>query len=663
MIRSPLKKMERIGFILIFLSLFLGQHLSQTNLVINPGFEETNYSSKGTRELRKAGYLSNYWYSPVDKRSPQLYMIPDRNVAKANAGFNAIGMVLGGAKQEKNKLEYITGELQRPLVSGQAYCVSFYLLLHRSSKWAASDLGVLFHQDRDLIANVDDVKTLNPSLSVNDGDYVTNSKWMQYNGYYVASGGEKYITFGSFGNGTSVEVSDLGLEPYFQVDGLTNKAYYQLDDVSVIARNGSEDCGCAEPPKDENVEVPDQLQPYLFALDASGSMKKGGVFDSLRVNLSALLEQLPLGTPVTFSTFSSSSSLIYSGKLGLGTAAEIDSLLSIIELKGGTSVFSGLQNASKSWDHGKDSARIVLISDGSFTVTNNIESLVKNQYESKGRRLTVIQIASKAKDAERLKPYETVFVSVALSELKNAIYQVYRTNDFSALSCECINTYSDTMNYHFVIDYSGSMKLNRGRAKNALMNLFEQAPATAVISVTAFSEAATELYVGKKSEISSSELETMLEAHNAQGGTDPTPGVDHGLNIAQSMAEGRFSHLIIITDLSADQLNDKYEMKSYIQNMSEKIDLAVSSATVDLSTQLDVLMSGRAQYDITTGIFRDVSKNKFEKDLFDTKRSSCDYTTQPYHYNPATDVTKDVAKQTIRLVLREILNGGISVGN
>lgn len=663
MIRSPLKKMERIGFILTFLLLFLGQHLAQTNLVINPGFEETNYSSTGTRELRKPGYLSNYWYSPVDKQSPQLYMIPDRNVAKANSGFNAIGMVLGGAKQEKNKLEYITGELQRPLVRGQVYCISFYLLLHRSSKWAASDLGVLFHQDRDLIANVDDVRTLNPSLSVNNGDYITNSKWMRYNGYYVASGGEKYITFGSFGNGASVEISDLGLEPYFQVDGLTNKAYYQLDDVSVIARNGFEDCGCAEPPKEESNEIPDQLQPYLFALDASGSMKKGGVFDSLRVNLSALLEQLPLGTPVTFSTFSSSSSLIYSGKLGAGTAAEIDSLLSIIELKGGTSVFSGLQNASKSWDQGKDSARMVLISDGSFTVTNNIESLVKNQYESKGRRLTVIQIASKAKDAERLKPYETVFVSVALSELKNAIYQVYRTNDFSALACECINAYSDTMNYHFVIDYSGSMKLNRGRAKNALMNLFEQAPATAVISVTAFSDAATELYVGKKSAISSNELETMLEAHNAQGGTDPTPGVDHGLNIAQSMEEGRFSHLIIITDLSAGQLNDKYEMKSYIQNMSEKIDLAVSSATVDLSTQLDVLMSGRTQYDITTGIFRDVSKNKFEKDLFDTKRSSCDYTTQPYHYNPATDITKDVAKQTLRLVLREILNGGISVGN
>lgn len=655
--------MQKIGLILIFVLLYLGQHPAQTNLVINPGFEETNYSSTGTRELRKAGYLSNYWYCPIDKQSPQLYMIPDRNVAKANSGFNAIGMVLGGAKQEKNKIEYITGELQRPLVSGQAYCVSFYLLLHRSSKWGASDLGVLFHQDRDLMANVGDAASLNPGLSVNNGDYVTNTKWMRFNGYYVASGGEKYITFGSFGNGASVELTDLGLEPYFQVDGLANKAYYQLDDVSVIARNGSEDCGCAEPPKEENVEMTEQLQPYLFALDASGSMKKGGVFDSLRSNLKELLEQLPVGTPVTFSTFSSSSSLIYSGKLKSGTASEIDSLLSGIELKGGTSVFSGLQNASKSWDQGKDSARIVLISDGSFTVTNNIESLVKNQYESKGRRLTVIQIASKAKDAERLEPYETVFVSVELSELKYAIYKVYNTGDFNAIACECINAYADTMNYHFVIDYSGSMKLNRGRAKNALLNLYEQAPATAVISVTAFSETATELYVGKKSEVSSHELEAMLESHNAQGGTDPTPGVDHGLNIAQNMAEDRFSHLIIITDLSADQLNEKYEMKDYIQNMSEKIDLAVSSATVDLSTQLDVLMSGRAQYDITTGIFRDVSKNKFEKDLFDTKRSSCDYTTQPYHYNPATDITKDVAKQTLRLVLREMLNAGISAGN
>ena len=96
--------------------------------------------------------------------------------------------------------------------------------------------------------------------------------------------------------------------------------------------------------------------------------------------------------------------------------------------------------------------------------------------------------------------------------------------------------------------------------------------------------------------------------------------------------------------------------------MSDKIDLAVSSVTVDLSTQMDILVSGRAQFDMTSSIFREVSVAKFEKDLFDTRRSGCDYTTQPYHYNPAEDVAKEVAKKSLRLFWKELMKNGVSIG-
>lgn len=648
---------------LIFIGLvFVIQGIAQTNLVLNPGFENSNYTSLGTRQQKGQGYLVYNWYNPLPKRSPSVYILPDRSVAMANSGTSAIGLVLGSSKQEKTKTEFITGELAQPLVAGQTYCVSFNIILHRSSKWAAQDIGLLFHADQDLLSNTSDIKSLKANLYANDGGLVTNTKWIEFNGYYVASGGETFITFGSFGDGECVEMTELGFEPYFQVDGLNNKAYYQLDDISVIAQSDNFDCGCATPPVREEVSVESTngLQPYLFALDASGSMKRGGVFDSLRNNLVELLKQLPLGTPVTFSTFSEESSSLYSGKIESSTPEYVDSLLSKIEVGGGTSVFSGLQNAYLSYKSTwRDSAKVILISDGSFSVTNKIEELVKLQYENHGRRLTVIQIANKPKGAERLEPYETSFVQVALSELNSAIFQVYKPSNYSAVACECNNIYSDTMNYHFVIDYSGSMKTNKLRAIHALKNLYEQAPATAVISITAFSVDAELLYEGKKSEMSMKELTYLLGSHVAEGGTDPAPGVNHALGIAKRMAGDRFSHLIIITDLSADNMNQNAKMKTYIQNMSQEIELAVSSATVDLSTSMDVLMSGRAQFDITTGVFRDVSKTKFEKDLFQTTRSSCDYTTQPYHYNPATDFAKDVAKMTFKLILREILAGAL----
>ena len=231
------------------------------------------------------------------------------------------------------------------------------------------------------------------------------------------------------------------------------------------------------------------------------------------------------------------------------------------------------------------------------------------------------------------------------------------------MACDCIDAYSDTMNYHFIIDYSGSMKLFRNRAKKVVLKLYEQVPPTAVVSMTAFSTEATQLFMGRKSEMSVSELENLLESHAAKGGTDPGPGVINAVNLAEEKAGGRFSHLILVTDLEPDDLNqqDHSAMKSEIRKMSEKIDMAVSSVTVDLETQMDLWVSGRAQFDIASNQFRPVSTRKFENDLFETIRSGCDYTTQPYHYNPAGDVAKDASKKTFKLILKELLGVGISV--
>lgn len=658
--------MKNIIYVFLCLMLFSINGIAQSNLVLNAGFEENNYSANGSFELRKEGYLSNYWYNPLRKRSPHLFTSPERAVAKANSGNVAVGMILGGTKQAKTKYEYITGKLEKPLVKGKAYCVSFSMLLHRSSKWAATDVGVLFHHDEFLIANVAEPQSLEASLYANEGKVVTNTKWQQYNGYYVASGGEDYLSFGKFGEGESVEIKNLGLKPYFRLDGFQDDAYYQLDDISVIEYSETSDCGCAEPPvfRTDTINASNGLQPYLFALDASGSMRKEGVFDSLRNNLTELIEQLPFGTPVTFSTFSSEAKLLFSGKIGNNTAAELDSLLSKVELGSGTNVYSGLESAAKSWSSaGKDSARIILISDGAFTITNKIELLVKKEFENKGRKLTVVQIESKARGTEKLDPYMTSFVYVTPAELRSVIFQMYEVKSLSSVTCKCEREFSEIMNYHFVIDYSGSMSMHKGRAINAVSHLYEQVPQNAVVSITAFSKSATELYVGKKSEMTLSQLDILLSNYKVGGGTDPSPGVKHGLEIAKKMAQDRFSHLILITDLNENILNLKGGMKVHIQNTFNSIDLSVSTISVDLGSTMDFTISGRTQFDQTTSIFRNVSKAKFEKDLFETDRSACDYTTQVYHYNPVSEFAKKEAKKILKLLIHQLMSGGFPTGN
>ena len=656
----------RILVYFILLVIGLTNIVAQSNLVLNPGFENCPYPMGATRELKKAGYLANNWLSPLDKRSPHFYRAPERSVAKANSGKSAIGLMLGGSKKEKSKTEFITGELKTPLVKDKVYCISFHLLLHRSSNWSSSHIGILFHNEEHLIKDVTDLNTLEANLYANNSEFVTNSKWQKFNGYYVANGGEKYLSFGAFSESESIELKELGIRSDFQMDGMQGKAYYQLDDISVIPFSDTSDCGCADPPVMENIELnnANKLTPYLFAIDASGSMRKDGVFDSLRSNLKALVDKLPLGTPITFSTFSSSAKLLYSGKIEHNTSNEIDDLLSTVNLGGGTNVLAGLEKSSKSWSsEGVDSARVILISDGNFYVNNNIEALVKKDYEEKGRRLTMIHIDSKAKGGERLAPYQTSFIHISPTELKGAIFQLYKATNAGAVPCDCVNEYTDTMNYHFVVDYSGSMSKNKNRAIKVLNELYEQVPPTAVISITAFSQEATQLYIGRKSEISEMELNTLLENHIVKGGTDPTPGVKNGLDLAKEMSDKRFSHLIIITDLKSNLLNEKWEMSSDISKMSKEIDLAVSSVAVDLGTSKDIMLSGRAQFDISTGIFREVSKAKFEKDLFDTFRSACDYSTQPYHYNPANDEFKKDVKRSVKMIFRELMkSGGVSVG-
>lgn len=637
---------------------------SQTNLVQNSSFENGINKGIGVQEVKGKSKEITDWHSPI-KHAPDLYMTPRKSVAVANSGRNAVGLILGSNRQEKTKFEYLTGKLSSPLVAGQAYCISFSTILHRTSKWAATDLGVILHNDEKLLSKISDPTSLSASLYANDGAAITNTKWNKFNGYYVATGDEKYISFGKFGDAESVQIKGLDMDPYFELDGFQSKAYYQLDDVSVKALSEDTDCGCAEdPPKtEEELEVINHHKqpPYLFALDASGSMKRDGLFDTLRQNLVRFVENVPKGTAVSFVTFASSSRKVFTGAVESNTAQTVDSLLSRSPIGGGTNVFVGLQLAYASWQlPGRDSAKMILISDGEFHVSPKILEIVKNNYETKGRKLTLIQIGARASGLEQLKPYMDEYIHTTQSELKHIVAQLNKKKIRSggnAVNCECVEAYSDTMNYHFVIDFSGSMKDEKNRAIMALKYLFNQAPDDAMMSVTTFNTNATKLYSGKKSDITMTELTVLLHRQYAGGGTDPTPGIKQALHFAKSESKDRYSHVILITDLTPKKLSQEMELGKSIKRSTEEFDMSAQAITVSD----DGFVAVYSQFDVFTKGFTGVSRTKFEKDLFDTERSSCDYTSQPYHYNPAKAAAKAGTKKFAAKVLKGILNSTLSL--
>jgi len=304
--------MKYFYFLLCFSIL---QTFGQSNLVQNSGFESGDNKGFGVQKVKGNAKEIDSWRVPVG--DADLYMTPRKSVAVANSGRNAVGLVLGSNKQEKTNYEYITGKLDAPLKEGETYCIRINTILHRTSKWAASDIGIRLHNEKKLLTEISDPTTLTASLYLNEGQPITNTKWNTYSGYYVASGGEQYISFGKFGSAPSVELKTMEIDTYFQLDGYQSKAYYQVDDISVIASHPEMDCGCAVPLKlgEENEEElsKNKQPPYLFALDASGSMKNDGLFDTLRQNLVRFVDGVPFGTPVSFVTFAASAKKVFAG--------------------------------------------------------------------------------------------------------------------------------------------------------------------------------------------------------------------------------------------------------------------------------------------------------------------------------------------------------------
>lgn len=647
---------------LVFLTLFYCFGLqAQTNLVKNPSFETFNTRGKGVTQIKHNGNQVSNWNASLN-HNPDLYFIPNKSVAVANSGSCAVGIVLGGSKHSRTKYEYLTGELSQPLEKDKEYCISFSILLHRTSNWAATDVGILLHNDKKIVSHIDEPTTLTANLYLNESKPVTNTKWRTFNGYYRAAGGEKYLSFGKFGKNESVNLKDLGIESYFEMDGYQSQAYYQVDDFSVVKKTPEIDCGCAEPlPSiEEELENPIKRAPYLFAIDASGSMKSDHLFDSLRVSLMRFLRTVPVGSPVSFVTFSSSARKIWAGEVQENTVATIDSLLNRSPIGGGTNVFLGLQMSYQSWPtEVPDSAKLVFISDGEFRVTPKIVEIVKRNYDDYGRKLLLLQIGARASGLEELEPYLEGYIHTTASEIDQAVSQITSPVGLSGemVDCGCEEDYSIVMNYHFVVDFSGSMAEEKSRAVSAVQYLFQKVPDNAFISLTTFNTRASQLYVGKKSDINMGSISAMLYGSPIGGGTDPTPGVQNALKMAERHALDRYSHLVLVTDLSAMVLSWKKELTASIQESGGKFDLSAGAIEV----AADGLVTTRSEFDMLSGRFVGTSRTKFENDLFNTNRSSCDYTSQPYHYNLSKAAVKSGTKKFFGTVFMSLLKSQVTV--
>jgi len=159
---------------------------------------------------------------------------------------------------------YLRGELTRNLISGQSYCVTYYVTLTQGSVYAVNHIGAYLDdgsletdvtgnagcsitgsytpQVTENLAIIDTTGwnisiTQMPSLVFAADSSLYDRTWVKIQGSFVANGSEKYITIANYDSNDRVDTVRI------QAEAPASGAIYLFDDVSVVASDAVADAG------------------------------------------------------------------------------------------------------------------------------------------------------------------------------------------------------------------------------------------------------------------------------------------------------------------------------------------------------------------------------------------------------------------------------------
>src|ERR1041385_6600890 len=271
---------------------------SQHNLVLNPSFEADSaappiqkyywrrYASwkKDSLNEHNQYVLTKGWF-PATGGTPDFLNSYKSSLfgfrtETARTGRGRFGIIAGSAQksfntwlmQDGNYCEYLETRLTQTLEAGKIYCVRYFVSLDKRSHFCANDFGAIVSKER--ITEVDYKGSLAsrgelPNIIPADNHYVTSKEgWVMICDTFIASGGEQYLTIGSFMEGFAKNRHDADVS---QKKGLRwmpdcKYAYYYVDDVSLVEVK----------PTDQLCVLKDTVarNNVVILVDVSGSMEQ-----------------------------------------------------------------------------------------------------------------------------------------------------------------------------------------------------------------------------------------------------------------------------------------------------------------------------------------------------------------------------------------------------
>lgn len=227
-----MKTYYKILFLLVFL---FAENVNSQNLVINPGFEDTLQCPYFVSQI---DFATN-WHTSVNTPdyynscnnngpiNPGMVGVPynARGYQPARNGNAYAGVVIYWTAQTDYR-EIFYAQLQSPLAAGVTYNVGMYTILNEDNAMWAVDGGL------GIYLSSTPINPLTPFIYtpqiVNPSGNVLNDtlNWTKISGTYTATGGEQYITIGSFIPDNQLTIINRG--------GTYPFTSYAIEDVWVI---------------------------------------------------------------------------------------------------------------------------------------------------------------------------------------------------------------------------------------------------------------------------------------------------------------------------------------------------------------------------------------------------------------------------------------------
>ncbi len=238
---SKLIKLKTMKNILSLVLLSPVLAFAQNTLVQNGSFEDVKHEPNSTGAICMANGMSSSNNTSVDlysKKACYSYAkIPNNYMGtqEASTGDHYAGIIAyygdeyGLFKSHpgyQNYSEYLQVELSQPLEAGKVYAINFKTSLSEGSAYAISGLGMYFSKEKMNEKSNSYLDTIVvPHLIV--PEIAKSHDWSVVEGYYKATGGEKFLTIGAFKNYMSIE------KVIPEYTNNSRKAYYYIDDISL----------------------------------------------------------------------------------------------------------------------------------------------------------------------------------------------------------------------------------------------------------------------------------------------------------------------------------------------------------------------------------------------------------------------------------------------